>query len=378
MQRKRITPRPDWRKKVQEKGLTFHSPEEESSPYWNESAYYEFTSAEVDQLEAATNELQDMCIAAVQHVIDKDRFQEMSIPASAIPMIVSAWEREPPSIYGRFDFAYDGNKPPKLLEYNADTPTSLLEAAVVQWYWLQDCFPEADQFNSIHERLVAKWKELKSDLKEPVYFANMDDDEDWMTTAYLRDTADQAGLRTEGILIDNIGWSGSQQQFVDLNHAAMLSIFKLYPWEHMLADEFGEHALLTYGQVNWIEPIWKMVLSNKSLLPILWELNPQHPSLLEAFFDGPRWLSTYARKPKLSREGANISLTTSGGSVATDGVYGKEGFIYQALADVPQFDGNYAVIGSWVVDGESAGMGIRESSTPITDNTSKFVPHLFR
>lgn len=378
MRRKTITPRVDWRKKVEEQGLIFHSSGDNSSPYWNESAYYEFSSAQIDQLEAATNDLQKMCLAAVQHVIDKDRFQEMSIPASAIPVIISAWEKEPPAIYGRFDFAYDGKNPPKLLEYNADTPTSLLEAAVVQWYWLQDCFPDADQFNSIHERLIAKWKELKSYLKEPVYFANLDNDEDWMTTAYLRDTADQAGLRTEGILIQEIGWSEPQQQFVDLKEQPMLSIFKLYPWEHMLADQFGQHALLTYDRVNWIEPIWKMALSNKSILPILWELYPKHENLLESFFDSPRWLSTYARKPKLSREGANITLTTFSGSIATQGEYGKEGYIYQALAEVPNFDGNFPVIGSWVVDGESAGMGIRESNTPITENSSRFVPHLFR
>jgi glutathionylspermidine synthase len=378
MKRKTVTPRRDWRKKVEEQGLIFHSPEDESSPYWNESAYYEFTAAQVDELEAATNDLQQMCLRAVQHVIDKDLFQQMSIPAEAIPVIISAWKNEPPSIYGRFDFAYDGKNPPKLLEYNADTPTSLLEAAVVQWYWLQDCFPDADQFNSIHERLVAKWKSLKSNLKEPVYFANLDNDEDWMTTAYLRDTADQAGLHSEGILMQDIGWSGDRQQFVDLKERPMFSLFKLYPWEHMLADEFGKHALLTYGQVNWIEPIWKMVLSNKSILPILWELNPNHPNLLESFFDSPRWLSTYARKPKLGREGANVTLTTNSGTLSTAGEYGKEGFIYQALADVPSFDGNYAVIGSWVVDGEAAGMGIRESNTPITDNTSRFLPHLFR
>lgn len=75
--------------------------------------------------------------------------------------IVWSWNEEPPAIYGRFDLAYDGIHPPKLLEYNADTPTALLEASVVQWYWLQDVFPKDDQFNSIHEHLVAKWKELK-------------------------------------------------------------------------------------------------------------------------------------------------------------------------------------------------------------------------
>ena len=51
-------------------------------------------------------------------------------------------------------YPYDGKAPPRLLEYNADTPTALLEASVAQWFWLQDCFPTADQFNSIHERLI--------------------------------------------------------------------------------------------------------------------------------------------------------------------------------------------------------------------------------
>ena len=45
--------------------------------------------------------------------------------------------------------AYDGREPPKATRYNADTPTALYEAAVVQWYWLKDVKPEADQFNSI-------------------------------------------------------------------------------------------------------------------------------------------------------------------------------------------------------------------------------------
>ena len=37
----------------------------------------------------------------------------------------------------------------------------------------------------------------------------------------------------------------------------------------------------------------------------------------------------------------------------------------------------YPVLGSWVIDGTAAGIGIRESATPVTDNLSAFVPHLF-
>src|ERR1039457_7488970 len=159
MRRIATAPRADWQKKVEEAGLTWHSGER---IYWNESAFYEFTAKEVDALEAATNELEAMTLAAAQHIIDNKLYSQLSIPEEAVPLIEASWEAEPPSLYGRFDLAYDGANPPKLLEYNADTPTSLVEAAVAQWYWLQDTFPRRDQFNSIHERLVASTTDRKS------------------------------------------------------------------------------------------------------------------------------------------------------------------------------------------------------------------------
>jgi glutathionylspermidine synthase len=290
MKRNPITPRSGWEKKVEEAGLVFHSPDQ---TYWNEAAYYSFTSAEVDMLEKTTNDLHAMCLDAVQFVIDHNRFADLKIPELAVPVIKRAWEAEPPAIYGRFDLAYDGKNPPKLLEYNADTPTSLLEAAVVQWYWLQDVFPKADQFNSIHERLIAKWKELKDYLKMPLYLTNMDTTEDTMTVAYMRDTAEQAGLTCKSILIGEIGWDPEQNYFVDMDLNPIRSVFKLYPWEWLLADEFGEHTLMTYGETQWVEPIWKMVLSNKGILAILFNKdkdNQQDPKKIYVNLSGATFL----------------------------------------------------------------------------------------
>ena len=121
-----------------------------SQPYWNESAFYEFTAEDIGVLEEATNQLAEMSLAAAQHIIDRKLYAQMGIPDSAVPLIEASWDAEPPSLYGRFDLAYDGAGPPKLLEYNADTPTSLLEAAVVQWYWLEDTRPaqRSVQFDS--------------------------------------------------------------------------------------------------------------------------------------------------------------------------------------------------------------------------------------
>ena len=387
MKRTPLTPRESWQQKVESQGLIFHTLED-GTPYWDESAAYQFTAAEIDTLEAAGNTLQEMCLAAAQHIIDEKRYAELDIPAEAIPAIEWAWNSEPPALYGRFDISWAGAQSghaPKLLEYNADTPTSLLEAAVVQWNWLEELgtklAPKPDQFNSIHEKLIAKWKDIDPYLTKPVYFAGVDVPEDQLTLAYLRDTAQQAGLQTLQMFMHEIGWDDGTLTFVDPNDAPMHSIFKLYPWEAMLAEDFGPHALSTYqsvtSAVNWIEPIWKLLLSNKGILPILWQLYPNHELLLEAHADGPHNMSSYVHKPLLSREGANITIVRDNATIAqTEGTYhGRQ--IYQALAPDAIFDRRYPVLGLWMIDQECCGMGIRESATPITGNLSSFVPHFF-
>ena len=296
-------PRRDWEKTVESQGLIYHH--STSGVYWNESGHYVFSGREVDEIEAATNELQRIALEAGQHIIDHKRFDELGIPPAAVDAIVWSWNAEPPAIYGRFDLAYDGNSPPKLLEYNADTPTALLEASVVQWHWLEDLHAKDDQFNSIHEKLVAKWTELKDYCAPPLYFAAAEDvqAEDLMTVTYLRDTAIEAGHETVALLMKDIGWDDAAKQFAGLDNRTIQSIFKLYPWEWLVHEEFGQHLLDTYRDVQWIEPIWKMLWSNKALLAILWELFPNHPNLAPAYLDGPRDLTRYVKKPKMSPRG---------------------------------------------------------------------------
>lgn len=204
MERYTISPRADWQAKVEELGLVYHSLD---GRYWDESACYEFTAAEADVLEAATNELHRLCLEAVGRVISRNLYAQLQIPSRFVPLIRQSWEREDLSLYGRFDLSYDGSRPPKLYEYNADTPTSLLEAAVVQWHWLEEVFRGADQFNSIHEKLIAGW--AGAGLRGPVHFACVRDHaEDFTNTIYLEDTAHQAGLKTTRVFMDEIAWNG--------------------------------------------------------------------------------------------------------------------------------------------------------------------------
>lgn len=379
MRRLTTTPRQDWVRKVEEQGFLHHSLD---AIYWDERAYYNFRLNQILQLEKATSELQRICLIAAQHIIDHKLYDRLAINRRFIPLIEVSWNEEWPSLYGRFDLQYDGMSSPKLLEYNADTPTSLLEAAVIQWYWLQDFDPKLDQFNSIHEKLVEYWKYLRPHLNHgPVHFATIGQAvEDVVTVQYMRDTAEQAGHETLLMDMMEIGWDEAGHRWLDPDDREMVNIFKLYPWEWLAEEEFSQHILDPANKALWIEPPFKMLLSNKGILPVLWELFPDHPNLLPAYFDDDPRKRAIADdcvvKPLLSREGANVKILSGGVTEISGGDYGKEGVIYQKFAPLPSFDGNFPVIGSWVIGQEPAGIGIRESNGLITTNTSRFVPHV--
>lgn len=392
MQRHQIAPRRDWQSIVEGQGMHFHTTEGDES-YWNETAYYEFESSEIDLIEAATYACNDLCLKAVQHVIDKGLWDLFLIPPEFRDLIVQSWDSDERSLYGRFDFSYRPGENPMLLEYNADTPTSLLEAAVIQWFWLKDRFPNANQFNSIHERLIEAFMAVLAEVgDERFYFAAMRGSvEDYMTVQYLRDCAVQAGFgptgQTEYMDIEDLGWNG--RHFTDKNERRIAHIFKLYPWEWMFREGFGGH--LNARTARWYEPPWKALLSNKAILVVLSDLFSESPFILRAAFEPDelraQGVNCYARKPILAREGANVTLVEFGDKVLeTPGPYdgrtlphipGVRASVFQELWELPTFDGRHPVVGSWVVNGWACGMGVREDTGLVTGNTSKFTPHIF-
>jgi len=374
--------RDDWRTTAEACGFDFHTIDGER--YWDERAFYAFSLDEIErQIEAPTGEIDALCLELVGHAIDDEEYlRRLKIPEAFWPLLSQSWHRDEASLYGRLDLSFDGRGPAKLLEYNADTPTSIFEAAVFQWTWLEQAIerriapPRADQFNSIHERLIDAWKKVA--LGRHLHLTGTtENSEDAGTLAYLEDTARQAGLDTTMIDIEDVGWR-DDGGFVDLDNRDIELVFKLYPWEWMFHDEFG--GRLIEAPTRWIEPPWKAVLSNKGILPLLWEMFPGHPNLLPAFFeDDPNAAqlgTSYVRKPLYSREGANVTLVSAGATlVQQEGPYGAEGFVRQALAPLPNFSDQYPVVGSWLVDHTPCGLSIREDENPITGNTSRFLPH---
>lgn len=362
-------PRPDFEKKVDSLGLKWQK------FYWLEDKYYKFTPDQINTIAKATEELHQMFLEAGEFVVNSDKLtSHFDIPREFVPEVIRSWNEEPDCLnYGRFDLGYDGVNPPKLFEYNCDTPTSLLEASVIQWDWKNDLFPESDQFNNIHEKFVEAYAKF---VGKKIHFCGIRDTlgEDLTTIGYHMDLAQQAGANVEFIDAFDIGVRNSNSQFVDMKEQDISILFHLYPWEWMLNEKFGKHILKS--KTTYIEPIWKSIWSNKAILPVLSYLFPDSPYLLNASFDQPVGEVDYVKKPTLSREGANITIFRKGKSEeSTGGTYGEGRHIYQELYELPNFNGHYPVIGSWCVNGESVGIGIREDNL-ITANSARFIPHI--
>jgi hypothetical protein len=382
MKRQIIRPRPDWKAQAEQVGFTFHHMG--GQLYWDERAWYEFTLDQAETVETASAELHAMCLDFVAEAVKSERIMaRMAIPEAARDYVAETWTRGDPSLYGRFDFAYDGITPPRLYEYNADTPTSIFETAVFQWLWLEGRLADgalpagADQYNSLFEKLRDRFKAIFPGGGFVHFASDPDTVEDRQTVRFLEDIAVQAGLDPKFTAMEAIGLD-ADGRFVDADNFIIQAIFKLYPWEMMLREPYA--ANLAASKTLFLEPAWKSLLSNKGLLPMLWERHAGHPNLLEAWFEedpgaanlGRSWV----RKPLFSREGANIELVDRGrrGPIQDQG-YGAEGWIRQALHPLPRFGGHYPVIGAWIVGDEPAGMGLREDRGRVTRDLSRYLPH---
>ena len=317
---KRITgfpTRPNMVQQLLDVGFDYYNlPSSDGSHYWSDNVAYEFTLAEIDYIEDATNELHAMCIDFVADEVKQGDYAHYRFTDLQKKLIEQTWAKNVPHLYGRFDFGYDGENL-KMFEYNADTPTSLLEAAVVQWQWLEQIegLAHRDQFNWIHEELLNRFQfiQQQTGLKD-FHFSAMQEAgrEDWGNIDYLADVAYNAGWHIHQLAIEDVGYDKDSQQFLDLNNQPIDCLFKLYPLEWMTTTEYAPHML--NSSTTFIEPAWKLLLSNKVLLAKLWQKYPNHPLLLPAYFskhDITDRQSIWVKKPTLGREGANVSIRFS-------------------------------------------------------------------
>jgi len=383
MQRRTLPPRPGWETRLQDVGMTWYAPTPEHPvPYWGEEGYYAFSSREVEGLKRDAQDLTQMVLETTGAAIEGGRLEELGIPAFLHGAVRESWERDDPSVYMRLDLAYDGSGHARLLEVNAQTPTSLIEAAVCQWHWLEDRLEAGQlsagtsQWNTVHEGLGEQWAHLAGERGvTQAHFSAARTVEDIATVTYLRDLAGAAGVSGSFLAADEVGTNPQEPYLLDTWTLPIRHLMWLWPFEY--AWESRDAAFLAQTQTRFIEPLWKAVTGSKGLLAHLHGRYPDSGLVLPATLTPGSLGPGVVRKPLYSREGQNVTLP---GENPTPGAYGDLAVVEQAYAELPEFpagDGpRYPVLGVWVAGDEVCGLGIREGRGRVTDNRATFAPHV--
>jgi glutathionylspermidine synthase len=385
MQRIPVTVRANLELAATEHGLEYKAGEGITG--WDESACYQFSLQQIEEdIEGPAEEIEDLCFQVVDRAINTESVLErLCIPEEFWDYIANSWRNNDRNLLGRMDFSYNGNGPAKLLEYNADTPTTLYESSVFQWEWLEHALDKGlvadgcDQLNDVHESIVAAFSNLG--LGTLTHFAcNPDIEDDKGTLDYIEECANEAQVETSFLKMEDIGID-EQGRFIDVENQIINNLVKLYPWEWLMEEDFATH--MPASGVKFFEPPWKAILSNKGLLPLLWGMFEGHPNLLPSFFaDDPASSSltdtgSYVRKPLLSRQGANIEIVQNNSTLLqTDGPYADKPQIIQGFEPLPDFEGKYPLIGCWMVASKAMGLCIREDDNLVTSKDAKFIPHV--
>ncbi len=375
---------------LEEIGFFWHT-DPDNTPYVA-SEIVEITSDEADAYYEAANELYEMYTEAGEYVIENELFHEVGIPFNLVEAVKMSWDNDVHwHLYGRFDFAggIDG-KPIKLIEFNADTPTSLFETSILQWAMLKlNNMEESHQFNNLYEALGDNFKRLITmeenveDFDEryegwKILFSSVRDNEEEESTVKLLQTiASEAGYETEFAYIDEVEFSGEEGVFYkDVNYEYW---FKLIPWEDIAIEESDLAMLLTEIMENQkaiiLNPAYTLMFQSKAFMKILWDLYPNHPLLLETSFD-PLEGKAQVEKRIFGREGANTVIVDENHKVMaeTDGEYGEFGVIYQEYVELPKDENGESYQAGVFFAYEGCGLSYRRGGL-ILDNYSKFVGH---
>ena len=375
-------------------GFIWHTDSDNSSYVSDEIVV--ISEDEANAFYEATNELYDIFAEAGQYVIDNDLFHEINIPFNLVEMIKESWENDVHwHLYSRFDLAggVDG-KPIKMIEFNADTPTSLFETAIIQWAMLKaNGLDEASQFNNIYDALkdnfkriitldsdIEKFEEYYSNLGWKILFSSISSSsEDINTTKLLEHIASEAGFNTDFEFIENVQFSDDG---IFKDEESFEFWFKLIPWENIAIEESELALILTEiikeKKAIIFNPAYTLMFQSKGFMKILWDLYPNHPLLLETSFE-PLENKKQVEKRCFGREGANTKIINSDGSidVETSGDYEGHKAIYQEYVELPtDKDGNSYQAGVFFAY-EACGLGFRKGSK-ILNNMSKFVGHIVK
>ena len=370
MKRHQILPRKNWKELVLDQGFGHHS-YSDGSTYWDESVYYSFTPSESELFFSLSQRLYKHLIKVAEQIIDEQKYHEIGLPLGALPLMAHSWEADDPTFLARFDFMYSGEAPPRLYDTHMDTPGMLFESAVVQWNWKEDVFPKESQYNSLYETLLDTYREYYLPGKT-IHFSTprRGITPQYVDAEYLRDVARAVGVQTRFIKMGGLEWDPIEGRFIDQDKAPVEILMKLYPWEWLLTEKFGQHLL--DDSLVLIEPAWKMLLANKASLALASQDMVSAEEMIQ--YSIQRTPITTEAVTNFRPHSTEWFSSSRYGTKAL--AFDTIPLVYREPTALPNFGGNYPIVSCWLISGFPAALAVRENDQADGRGKWRFVPHI--
>jgi glutathionylspermidine synthase len=365
-------------------------PNADGVPWWVTDSAYVIDAALVDRVFEAAKGIQARCYAAVEAIVGSGDFSYFGIRNPAMQTAIKrSWAAKDSPMHGRMDFTFGPDGTPLLLDYEADSPFGLAEAGHVQWGWFEawqaaEGKPSDSQENLIYETYI---KHLpRTGL--PTRFAiavggdtlpdgRPADTGERFDAQFIAEMATEAGLRPSICSIGQVGWDVDARAFTDEADEVLQALVKIYPWDWM--EDEPNVDVLPECRTRVLPGAWTRLLSDKTMMALLWHQQPGAPNLLPTFLNRPEQGATVA-KPRRGWDGEHVYLPGQTPGLVPEDEMGP--LLFQAWCPLPVFNTKagevHANLSVWMIGGEPAGIAFRESRGPVTGPAARFVPHILR
>ncbi|MCZ8520177.1 MULTISPECIES: glutathionylspermidine synthase family protein [Paenibacillus] len=344
---------------------------------------------------------------------EPELWRELGLPEAAFGAIRLRFDESIATLIGRFDFAHTPGGL-KMLEFNSDTPTGIVEAFHVNGRICEACGAQdpnegcAAQLPDAFGRMLDLYREAGYP-QESIVFSALDwHEEDAGTTKYLLAHSGLQGarfvplgdLRVQG---DRL-WAESPGGEAPAERVPVDVLYRLHALEKLAEDRdtdgypTGEHVLrlIAEGKLAVVNPPSGFAAQTKALQALIWNLYEAGefytqeeretisrymlPTYLEPIFAGDE---SYVVKPILGREGSGVTIYEKGAAAEASGEeeYAHQPMVYQQYAELPRVEvetlsGPYRgslLWGCFLIDGQGSAVVARVGGR-ITGNLSYYLP----
>jgi len=345
--------------------------------------FYTLDISRAHAISKQAEELHQMFMAATAHVLASDeRLNKFGYDPALWPLFRASFaaRAEFAPIAGRFDVALT-HEGIKVYEYNCDSAADLYECGSVQGRWGRVAMlPGSDAGTALFEQLVRAWQESAVAQAGSTLHVMFDDDvEEAYHAGYMQSAAESAGVRCKPICgLAALSWKDGAP--VDADGEAIRFVWKAWSWETVFdsmrmpqaakgTPTLADVLLLQPGVKVW-EPLWTCIPSNKAILPVLWDMFPEHPCLLRAEYTISEALRAtgYVAKPIVGRCGSNVTIFNPEGKIlaSSAGHFGNKHMVYQQTCHLPRSVTGGVLLCPWLISGRCAGMVLRVDKGLIT------------